>query len=182
MIDPAPTKKGEKTNEPRARTALVVVALDPWGRYHTLQSLALREDPVTILEAVVRLTHIWKFSKVGVEEVNFSSVYAPLWQQILHYKHPGVEFAWVPLLTKGEDKDTRIRSLMGPHREGLWYYSLPDTRPVVQELLEYPNAETRDCIDAQAYFRQILVRPETPDERALFARRPNDGRCQWTGY
>ena len=36
---------------------------------------------------------------------------APLWQQILHFKHPGVEFVWVPLLTKGEDKDTRIRAM-----------------------------------------------------------------------
>lgn len=182
LIDPAPTKKGEKTNEPRARTALVVVALDPWGRFHTLQSVALREDPVTILESVVSLFHVWHFSKVGVEEVNFSSVYAPLWQQILHFKHPGVEFQWVPLLTKGEDKDTRIRALMGPHREGLWYYSLPDTRPVVQELLEYPNAETRDCLDAQAYFRQILVRPETPDERSLRPRHAQDGRDVYTGY
>jgi hypothetical protein len=182
LIDPAPTKKGEKTNEPRARTGLVVVALDPWGRYHTLQSVALREDPVTILESVVQLSRIWKFSKVGIEEVNFSSVYAPLWQQILHFKHPDVEFRWVSLFTKGEDKDTRIRALMGPHREALWYYSLPDTRTVVQELLEYPNSETRDCLDAQAYFRQILVRPETPDERALDRHRRSDGRDQYTGY
>jgi hypothetical protein len=183
LLDPAPTKKGEKSNEPQARNGLVVVCLDPWGRCYTLQSVGLREDPVTVLNAVVLLATYWKVSKVGIEEVNFSSVYAPLWNAILSHRHPSLELRWISLLTHGEDKDTRIRSLLGPHREGLWYYYGPRCGPVVQELLEFPNGETRDLIDAQAYWRQALNRPSTPTEQEQsYYVSEHSGRSEVTGY
>ena len=183
LIDPAPTKRGERSTEPRARNGIVVVALDPWGRAFTLADCPLREDPVTVLENVVTLAHEWKVVKVGIEEVNFSAVYAPLWTTILRSKHPDMELSFCPLLTRGEDKDTRISALKGPHREGLWYYNVDRCGYVLQELLEYPNGETRDLIDAQAYWRQILSRPATPDEQsqAYYAFR-DTGRDKYTGY
>jgi len=164
LIDPAPTKKGERTSEPRARNGLVVVAVDPWGRYYTLHSVPLREDPVTVMEAVVLLAVYWKLHKVAIEEVNFSAIYAPLWNALLRHRHPQLELSFIPLQTKGEDKDSRIRRLVGPHREGLWFYNLDRSGHVIQELLEYPHSETRDLIDAQAYFWQALARPQTPTE------------------
>jgi hypothetical protein len=183
LLDPAPSKKNEKSQEPRARNGLVVVALDPWGRCFTLHSVGLREDPVTVLEAVVLLAVHWRTFKVGIEEVNFSSVYGPLWAALLRHKHPHLQLSFATLQPHGEDKDTRIRALQGPHREGLWYYNLDRCGHVLQELLEYPNGETRDLIDAQAYWRQILNRRETPGELEThyYADRWG-GRDQFTGY
>ena len=183
LVDPAPTKKGEKSQEPRARNGLVVVFQDPWGRKFTMEGVPLREDPVTVMEAVVKLARFWKRTKVGIEEVNFSSVYAPLWNALLRHRHPDLNLTWIPLTPAGVDKDTRIRALQGPHREGLWYYYLERSGYVVQELLEYPNSETRDLVDAQAYWEKALHRPETPEEReASWISSGGQGRDQWTGY
>lgn len=183
LIDPAPSKKGEKSSEPRARNGLVACAYDPWGRRFTLQSVPLREDPVTVMEAVVLMAVFWKITKVGIEEVNFSAVYQPLWTALLKHRYPSLELSFVPLLTKGEDKETRINSMKGPHREGLWYYNLDRCGYILQELLEYPNSETRDLIDAQAYWPQALNRPPTPTEmeQTYYANR-NSGRSAVTGY
>lgn len=182
LVDPAPTKKGEKSTEPMARNGLVVVAQDPWGRMFTLQSVGLRADPVAVMEAVVMLAVYWQTYKVGIEEVNFSSVYQPLWSALLKHRHPRLELRWIPLLTRGEDKDTRIRGTIGHHREGLWYYYEPRTHHVVQELLEFPNSETRDLIDAQAYFKQALSRPATPSEQEQSWYNSGIGRDPRTGY
>ena len=167
LIDPAPSKKAERTQEPRARNGLVVVFVDPWGRHFTPQAVGLREDPVTVMEAAVLLCVRWKVHKVGIESVNFSSVYGPLWTAILRHRHPKLDLSFIPLLPEGEDKDTRIRRLMAPLKEGLWYFG-PESSYVTQELLEYPHGETRDLIDGMAYWHKCLSRPETPDERELY--------------
>lgn len=183
LVDPAPTKKGERTQEPRSRNGLVVVAEDPWGRCFTLQSVGLREDPVTVMETVVFLAVRWRVVKVGIEEVNFSSVYAPLWNALLRHRHPDLELSFLPLLTHGQDKDTRINSLKGPHRMGLWYYNTDLCLHVIQELLEYPNSEARDLIDAQAYWAQALGRPATPSEQeSSWYGSYHGGRNAYTGY
>lgn len=183
LVDPAPTKKGEKSNEPQARNGLDLVAQDPWGRCFCLQSVGLREDPLTVMNAIAWMAVYWQTFKVGIEEVNFSRVYAPLWNTILRQRHPELEFRWMSLLTKGEDKDVRIRTLLAPHREGLWYYHEPRCGHILQELLEYPNGETRDLIDALAYTRQALSRPLTPNEQEVsYYSSAGQGRDKWTSY
>jgi hypothetical protein len=182
LVDPAPSKKGERSQEPRARNGLVVVAKDPWGRMHTLQSVGLREDPVTIMEAITWLAVRWRLHKIAIESVNFSAIYLPLFNALVRHRHPRLELSWVPLIPKGEDKDTRIRRLMAPHREGLWYYNLDQCGHVIQELLEYPNSETRDLVDAQAYWWQVLSRPAAPDELPGWAGLRTDDRNSLTGY
>jgi hypothetical protein len=183
LIDPAPTKKGERSHEPRARNGLLSLAMDPWGRVFVLEDAALREDPVEVLTRAVELAQRWKITKCGIEEVNFSAVYAPLWSAILGHRYPNLGLTFFPLKPRGEDKDTRIRRLQAPHREGLWYYREPGTRATQQELLEYPSSETRDLIDAQAYYLQALSRPQTPEEREVsFYSRGGEGRYVFTGY
>lgn len=183
LVDPAPTKKGEKSTEPQARNGLVVVAEDPWGRFFCLQSVGLREDPLTVMNAVSWLAVYWKIFKVGIEEVNFSRIYAPLWNALLAHRHPNLEFRWLSLMTKGEDKDVRIRSLLAPHREGLWYYNEPRCKHILQEAMEFPNGETRDLLDALAYTRQALSRPLTPTEQegSTHSSRNRDADA-YTGY
>ena len=185
LVDPAPTKKAEQSSEPRARNGVVAVAIDPWGRKFTLQACPLREDPVTVMTAVVMLAVRWKIDKVGIEEVNFSAVYAPLWNTIIGFQHPELHLSWIPLKPEGVDKDARIRALVPPHKEGLWYYNETGTEHVIQELVEYPHSETRDLVDAQAYWHKAVLRPETPDERAFYRQRQfreTETREKFTNY
>lgn len=164
LIDPAPSKKAERNAEPRANNGLVVLAMDPWGRLYSLQSVPLREDPVVVMEAAVLLAIYWKLHKVGIESVNFSAIYGPLWTAILRHRYPELDLSFIPLEPKGEDKDTRIRRLVAPHREGLFYHNLDRCGYLVQELLEYPHSSTRDLVDATAYYHVVLNRPQTPSE------------------
>jgi hypothetical protein len=75
--------------------------------------------------------------------------------------------------------------MQAPHREGRWYYNKDLSGYTVQELTEYPHAETRDLIDAMAYTDKILGRPPTPDEQARIhhLKRARDrGREPYTNY
>jgi hypothetical protein len=183
LLDPAPTRDAEKSREPRARNGLVVVAIDPWGRLYTLEGVPLREDPVTVMEEVVALCKRWRTRKVGIEEVNFSAVYRPLWTALLAHRHPGLDLSFAGLKPRGEHKDDRINSTRPPHREGLWFYNLDATGYVIQELLEFPNGETRDLIDAQAYWAQLLSRPPTPTEQEqVYYAQASRGQDPYTGY
>ncbi len=185
LVDPSPTRKSEKTAEPRARNGIVAVGLDPWGRRFALESVPLRADPVDVLETILDMARRWAIDLIGIEEVNFSAVYAPLWGEIVKSRYPSLQVNWAPLKPQNQDKDARIRGLLGPHREGLWYYNLVGTDHLIQELLEYPHSGTRDLVDAQAYTDRLLSRPPTPDEQ--FAVRHRDSvddlaRSPYTNY
>ena len=187
LVDPAPTKKSEKNQERRARNGLIAMAIDPWGRRFHLEGLPLAKDPVEVLEAIVGLCRRWQTDKVGIEEVNFSAVYAPLWQALLSQRHPYLTLQFVPLMTRGMEKDVRIRQMLGPMREGLFYFNRAESGYTLQELLEFPYSQTRDLIDAMAYVEshQILGRPETPGELAYAIQQEHEsmeGVDQWTGY
>jgi len=185
FFDPAPSKKTERNAEPRARNGIVVLARDPWGRTFVLDAIPLREDPLTVLDHLVVLGQRWATDTIAIEEVNFSAIYAPLWSEILRSRHPTFQIQFIPLKPKGRDKDTRIRSLQGPHAKGLWYYNRPTTGYAIQELVEYPTGQTRDLIDAMAYADDVLSRPLTPGEFSLHRKLQHQvdrGRDPVTGY
>lgn len=185
LLDPAPSKKSDKRQEPRARNGIVVVAKDPWNRRYCLDGVALKEDPVSVLQEIVRLAVKWSTYRIGIEEVCFSSIYAPLWERILYHEYPDVMLEWVALLPKGRDKDHRIFTMAGPMKEGFWYFNTPETGYVRQELLEFPNGETKDIIDAMSYTDETINRDHTPDELIEVARydyEVSDGRSAITGY
>jgi hypothetical protein len=186
IVDPAPSPgTPESRSQPRARNGIIVVGMDGWGRRFLLEDCPLREDPVTVLDKIVGLAQRWGVVKVGIEEVNFSKVYAPLWTQIMSSRHPDTHLEFMPLVTKNKDKDARIKGLMPPLKQGFWYFNSVESRYTVQELLEYPHGQTRDLIDALAYTDTILVRPETTQERyeqRKRQRREESGRDPWTNY
>lgn len=184
LLDPAPSRKSERGQEPRARNGIVVCGMDGWGRWFVFESLPLREDPVTVLENILELSKKWRTQLVGIEEVNFSAIYAPLWSEILRGRMEN-KLQFCPLLTEGIDKDTRIRSMSGPHREGMVFYNDACTLEIQQELIEYPYGDTRDLIDALAYLPKLLSRPQTIYETNLGflrAKRQQSQRSPMTGY
>jgi len=185
ILDPAPSKGPERKQNPRARNGIVVVGKDAWDRNFHLESEALREDPVTVLHHIVALANKWHVYRVAIEEVNFSAIYAPLWTEILKHEHPDLHLEFIPLAARGRDKDQRITSLIPQMKQGFWYFNKPESGYTMQELVEFPHGETKDCIDALAYTNEVLVRGQTPEEmvRAKVYDRITDlGRSQYTGY
>lgn len=185
IIDPAPSRRSDKRQEPRARNGLVVVGKDPWGRNYALEGLALREDPVEVMYSLVALMKKWRTTRVAIEEVVFSAVYAPLWQKIMYHEYPDIFPEWIAVAPKGRDKDQRIFTLAGPMKQGFWYFNTADTGYITQELLEFPNGETKDLIDAMSYTEEVVSRNFTPEEElaselSLYSQ--DQGRSAITGY
>lgn len=186
LLDPAPPPNTVEFNkEPKARNGIVVAGMDPWGRLYALEAVPLREDPVTVLDAVVLLAARWRTDVCAIEEVNFSKVYAPLWTEVLRGRHPSVTLNFLPLKSKGQHKDVRIRALSGPHSQALVYYLRESTGYLVQEVMEYPYCEARDLLDAFAYWEQALTRHISPGEQLRtdrYRRSTEQWRSPLTGY
>lgn len=185
ILDPAPSKKTEIRAEPRAANGIVVVGKDPWGRRYHLDSIAVREDPVEVLKIIIRLAKLWSITKVGIEEVNFSKIYSPLWTRIMMHEHPELVFQFIPLTPGGFDKTSRILTMAPPMKEGFWYYNREASAYTVKETIEFPNGETVDLIDAQSYADKCVQRLETPEEMSIrYVRdaQQSQGRSPITGY
>lgn len=186
LIDPAPRKSSEVKQNPRARNGIVVVGKDPWDRRYCFEAKASRGDPVEVMKDVVALMHKWSISSIGVEEVVFSSVYAPLWNRIMRWEHPDLTPSWIPLEPKGRDKNQRILdNLSAPTREGFWYFNRMETGYLRQEMLEFPNGETKDLVDALSYTDEAISRDFTPEEELageLAVYNQSQGRSEVTGY
>jgi hypothetical protein len=166
FLDPAPSTRAERKAEPRAANGLVSVGKDPWGRLFHLEGFPLKEDPVEVLKQVVLLSQMWHNTRAGIEEVNFSKVYRPLWTALMRHdpQYQGIEMQFFPMLTEGKHKDVRILAMSGPHKQGMYYYNRSKSGYTVNQLLEYPHGEARDLIDAMAYADKFLRRLETPQE------------------
>ena len=164
LLDPAPSKGAELKRDRHAANGIVVVGIDPWGRRYCLDSLQLRLGPTEVLTRIMELCTEWGVSRVGIESVNFSAVYAPLWERICRH-----EYDWTPdffeLLTAGRDKEARIRqNLIRVFENGLWYFNTPRTERLAAELMEFPHGQTKDLIDALSYTDEAVFRPNTDEE------------------
>jgi phage terminase large subunit-like protein len=184
ILDPAPSKRAEVKAEPTANNGIVCVAIDPWGRRYLLDSVAVREGPTEILHIIMELCERWGATTIGIEEVNFSQLYQPHFEYVVRH-----EYDWtpdiIPLLTKGRDKDSRIRqNLIRVFENGYWYFNQVKSTRVVQELMEYPNGETKDLVDALSYTDELLDRPLAPDTLEDLRRRTRqeDNLMGLTGY
>jgi len=183
ILDPAPSKPSEIRGEPGARNGMLMLAMDPWGRYYAMDEKAIREDSVNVMRAVITMMQDWKCNRYAVEEVNFSNIYQPFVSYILAKEHPDFRPGYTACKTKGRNKDERIKgNLIGPMDNGFWYFG--NVPYLLQEIAEYPNSETKDLIDALSYGRETLRRPETPKERyqSKYMASREDGEAGMTGY
>ena len=169
IMDPAPTEKTEQRADPHARTAILAMGLDCWGRKFVLESWADRLGYEDIISKVFELATKWSISRIGIEEVNFSNVYRHwlLREQRKDGKFPGVYLQPFPLHPKGREKHARILAKEPEWRQGLYYLNHEGTFPFQVELVEYPNSQTVDLLDCMAYDKECLQRPESDSERAL---------------
>jgi hypothetical protein len=167
ILDPAPSRPTDARKEPGSANALVAVGIDPWGRRFCLESQSLRVGPTEVLKACMTMCEKWSINTLGIEEVNFSAVYAPLFQAIIRHEYDW-EPDFVPCSTKGRDKDARIKSnLIRVMENGYWYFNQVGTRGVQQQLAEYPHGDRKDEIDALSYTDEVCQRGQTPTELEL---------------
>jgi hypothetical protein len=189
LVDPAPTKESDRKRNPTSRTAMVMKGIDAWGRRYWLDLWAGREEPVTELRQMFAMLQKWGTDRIAVEEVNFSILYAP-WLKYMGPREFGMTIRYVPLLTKGRDKDQRIFGKRNSFQNGFEYVNEPIRGPMMDEYMSFPYGQTRDILDAAAYDQDpgVLPRPASPDEReyalAMDEWRKSDegGRDEVTGY
>ena len=162
LLDPAPSEESQKRKEPGARNGFVVEGMDPWGRKYILETVAIREDPLVVIDKVFELMEKWGTDTVGIEEVVFSIIYRHWLQREADARKKSIRC--IRLEPGRRDKDTRIVGQIAPCKEGVYYINRAGTGTFVQEYVEYPYGETRDLLDAWAYDYR-LQRPESMVER-----------------
>lgn len=186
LLDPAPSKPTEIRKEPRAANGIVVVGKDPWNRRFLLQALPVRDTPNRVFEIIQQLSEEWFTNRIGIEEVNFSAVYAPLWREIGQYKYPDWKPEFFPLYTKGWEKFSRIKQmLIPPYENGFWYYNTRGTSHALKEVIEFGTTGAPvDILDASSYTDDALDRPESPSEqeRSYYRRHQVSQDRGQTGY
>ncbi len=185
ILDPAPSKSTELKREPGAANGICVVGKDPWGRRYCFEAKALREGPTEILHEIIRLGLHWGTLRIGIEEVNFSAVYAPLYDTIVRHLYPDLYIEFFACETGGQDKHARIKqSLIRVFENKFWIFNQAGCGHLVQELLEFPHGETVDLPDALSYTDFALSRPDPPGTREIFERalRREQANLGQTGY
>jgi hypothetical protein len=191
ILDPAPTKKIERLREPNAANGINVVAMDPWGRLYALEGMKVKAPPVSdtpgeegILDILIRLARAWAAPTIGIESVNFSAVYGPLFQRIVQldpqYADVAGKLHFTETFTEGREKTARIVEDLGPDfNSRLWYFNYSDhenerhlgpTAYLRQDLSEFPFGDL-DLPDSLAYTKQVLSRPQSTEEKRRYARR-----------
>jgi len=184
ILDPAPSKPTEIRSEPSAGNGIVVVGKDPWGRRFGLDCGLYRETEIEVLHRIMGFCAQWKLSLIAIEEVNFSAVYAGLFQHIIDREYD-VRPDFLPCFPEGRQKDVRIKNLLrAPMQDGFWYFNSAATARLTQEIVEYPHSATKDLIDALAYTDEVVHRPDTPAEGVftLYAKRMAKEGRGITGY
>jgi len=166
LVDPAPSTDTDRRKEPNARTAMVMMGLDAWGRRFLLDLYAGREEPIETCRRMLRMLKRWGTTRLGIEEVVFSKIYAPFVRYIAQREFPGLTIHYLPLSPGRRDKETRVSGLMSYYEAGLVYLNTPVMALHAEEYLTHPYSSTKDILDAESYANDpgVLPRPESPGE------------------
>lgn len=188
FLDPAPAEKAEIKAEPRSRNGIVVVGIDAYGRIFVLESVAKRCPLPETCDLLFSLARKWEADLLFVEEVNFSVSYR---HWILRDQQPGQKWSGVrltprPMHPGKRDKDKRIQDMAPAFQRGEIYFNRIGCTALHNEFLTYhPGAAERDTLDALAYVREHLFRPQREEEKRRAERADRDAdlqRCPVTGY
>ncbi len=182
ILDPAPSKPSDIKRFPHANNGIVVVGIDPWSRRFALDCAVSKECPTEVLDLLMELCLKWRTRTIGIEEVNFSALYAPLFQRIIRHEYSW-EPTFVPCMTKGREKYERIKQLLiPPFQNHYWYLNKLTCMPLINELAEFPNGETIDIVDALSYTDEVVQRPDTVEQQELWLEQQSNSNRGLSGY
>lgn len=188
FLDPAPAEQSEIKSAPKSRNGIVVVGVDPIGRYFALESVAKRCPLPETCDLLFSLARKWEADLLFVEEVNFSVSYR---HWVLDKQQPGQKWAGIrltprPMHPGRRDKDKRIQDMAPAFENGSIYFNRFGCTALHNEFLTYhPGAAERDTLDAMAYVREHLFRPQRIEEARRQQQTERDmdiQRCPVTGY
>lgn len=160
FLDPASGKQSIKRT--RARSAIVVIGVDPWMRVFVLHTWADRASTMTIVEQVFKANEIWKPKLFGCEANAQQSLFAGAIRDQAMHRHIRLPLTPVNQPTK-IDKDFRIRSVLQPVLAEGRLFMHPSQHELRVELQSFPMAPTKDLVDALA--SAISLAPTRPNRR-----------------
>lgn len=142
-------------------SALMVVAVDTYSRWHIVELIRDKLDPSQFIETLFDLNERFKPLSVGIESVSFQIT-------LLHFieKEQISRKQFIPIVqlktSTQVSKEQRIRALIPYFKQGQIFLPNPPTPAIerlVQELVRFPKGAHDDCIDALAYIPQLVTPP-----------------------
>ena len=84
---------------------------------------------------------------------------------LMRREFPDEHISFIPQKEERRNKDARILGLIPLFRAGFIYFNEPACRQLKLEYKEYPFGTTRDLLDALAMHKDILFKPNTPEQQ-----------------
>lgn len=165
FCDPAGSKnRSQALRKVGARSALVTIGVDPFGRIFVLESWADRCRTSTLVEKIFATAARWRPRIFGVEANAMQALAVETMQLIAEIQQRRVSLAPIKQPT-GIDKEARIKMAIDPvMRSGRLI--LAGTHPELEEeLLVFPRGRTCDLVDALASAIN-LAPPRRPARRS----------------
>ena len=166
-LDPAISQKDASCN-----TALVTCGTDEDGYIYILDCTAVKFDPKQVIDLMFETNDRWNMRELGIEAVTFQKVFKFwAWERM---RQTGKFINIRELKTETDvSKDMRIQALIPYVESGtiLFPGSGPESltgglRQLYDELIQYPVAKTKDCVDALAYQLQLYTPARVPTKKA----------------
>jgi hypothetical protein len=149
FLDPHSGKSAEKIKSVRARSAIVVVGVDPYQRIWALDAWAGRVGTNAIVDAFVSMAVKWGVVVAGYEDVAQQSLlFDPLMNEA---EKRGVQLPLTPVKVDTRmDKKWRIRTTLQPAIGAGRLIILEDLTELVNEITSFPMNARMDLVDCLA--------------------------------
>lgn len=164
-VDPASGKKERELKKIRSRSAIVVVAPDPYGRVFVLDAWAERCSTDKLIERMYATHDKWKLRLMGGEANGMQSLFqdAVLRDARLRGKPLPLIKIFLPTAI---DKDTRIRNILQPYIANGRLFIRDDMVELKTEIQGFPLSPFKDCVDALASaVKMVPPRPTRAEKR-----------------
>jgi len=138
-VDPAISEK--TSSDPFA----IVVTAEKWNKKYVLEAIELKErnkDPFKATKTLKSIYNKYKANRVTIETIAFQQVMSKLLK---------AENMAVTDVTPNRDKVTRLMEWQWEFEQGNIYFNREKTFDLVDQLLQFPDVQHDDLVDAMVY-------------------------------
>lgn len=149
FCDPAGDKSNQALRKIRARSAIIVIAVDALRRVFVIFAWAEKCSPEKLLEKIEYVQRTYKPKLFGIEANAMQSLFAGLART--HLKKKGLSAALVPINQSTRiDKDYRIVLAVQPVLSQGRLFLHETMVELIAEIRGFPTHRTKDLLDALA--------------------------------
>lgn len=164
-VDPASGKKERELRRVRARSSIVVVAPDSWGRVFVLSTWVERCTTDKLISMMYETHATWKLRVLGGEANGMQSIFQDAIMRDAKLRGVALPLAKIYQPTN-IDKDTRIRNILHPLLHDGRLFIRDDMVELKTEMGGFPTTPFKDCVDALACaIKMIPPRPTRAEKR-----------------